>query len=231
MKTPTAKIAGLRDKLLAMSQRGVNGEAEAAKAKLARLEARYDFTKPILRTGDLFAGRFSASETARLICEVPDLNLATYAKWAIEQATHIQCSFRSGSMLFAEASPKTCQRLETITRTIVDGCTVLWDKFKGMPVAKPEDRTVFLRGIYDGMMDEQKQESEKLPTFASKHTRSKAKKRDIGRVAGLAVHPYQIGVGLGREIRFSVPLEDVTNQLEQTVTKAIEDHDRRPKTK
>lgn len=67
-KTPRAKVPStngarkLREKLEALAARpGTPEEGEAAREKLTRLEARYDFGQVDVSKEFLFAGHFSAS--------------------------------------------------------------------------------------------------------------------------------------------------------------------------
>jgi hypothetical protein len=49
----------------------------------------------------------------------------------------------------------------------------------------------------------------------------KANKRAMGQLAGLGVHPYTIALGLGKQIRFSVPFNLIAEQLDNIVQKQL----------
>jgi len=207
----------LREKLQALAERGVNGERDAAKAKLANLEAQYDFSVPVQKpTADLFFGNFEPSGRATFVCELGnDPEIANAAKWAIETACDIDCSYRNGNQLFAEATARTAQRLAKIADTITRGITELWTKLSANGV-QPSDKNNFILGLYDGMMNDSRPIGQPLPSKVSPKL-GKKKKRSITSATGLNIHPYSLALNLGRQIRFCVPIEEVTNQLEQKI--------------
>ena len=130
-KPANARIRALFRKLQALAERGVDGEREVARRKLARLKARYDFTVADVADGpDLFSGRFTCSSTARPIYAFPrhEIALASSVKWAIEAATKVRCLHR-GTDLLAEATPATARRLRQIADHIAQSFRVLLDRF------------------------------------------------------------------------------------------------------
>lgn len=226
-KPPTKRPAGLklralRDKLEALALQGVNGERDAAKVKLERLLGRYDFSKPMLRTKDLFAGVFHRASVAVPVCAInDDTEIANAIKWAIEQATKVPCLYREGC-LWAEATPATVEKLKGIAATVGEGFNRLWDQFARVPGVNRADRALFLRGVWDGMMQEEKPDGEPLPQRAFVPVKHRAKKRSVAHAPGLQFHPYSIAVPLGRQIRFGVSLDKITGDLADTITKQIE---------
>lgn len=219
MKPATEKIHSLRDKLKALAERGVNGEKLAAQAKLKRLESRYDFKSPILATADIFAGIFYSSSVAEPLCAFApdDRDVANCVKWAIEDRTRIPCLFRNDT-LCAQATPSTAQQLVKITDTIRRGFSELWRQYHagGGVIA---DRNNFIGGLFDGMMGEQRT-GQALPSRANTKP-PKTKKRSVGHVAGLNIHPYSVALHLGRQIRFNAPLETIAGELAEKLQQAL----------
>lgn len=221
MKPANAKACDLREKLQALVDRGINGEKIAAQIKLDRLVSRFDWTGPDTRTADLFAGKFQKSSMAVPVCQFTGDNffdVAPSVKWAIEHATGISCAFRERELL-AEATPKTAQKLAGIAATITESFVSLWTKFQ-QAGANPMDCGVFIMGLYDGMMNEAKPDL--LPSRAGRTIIPKAKKRAVAAPKGLSLHPYGVAVGLGQRIRFNVPLNLITEELEQAINKQIQ---------
>ena len=217
MKPATERICLLRAKLQALAERGVNGEKIAAQAKLKRLEARYDFTKPVLRTEDIFAGVFRKSTVASPVMTftATDFDIVNSVKWAIEASTGIECLFKGGSLM-AAATPETAQQLRVIATKVASSFDGLWATFQVAPGVVAADRGNFLLGLYEGMMGEERH-GERLPSRVTDTKTGKAKKKAVGRVAGLNMHPYSVAVGLGKQIRFDASLGDLTGQLDRTI--------------
>ncbi len=205
----------LRAKLAELAARpGTIEEGIAATVKLKRLLARYDFSQVDVRKEYLFAGHFRSSGRDQLqrIAELPDPTLGHWVKWAVEESTRIPCTFR-GIVLHADATPDTADKLRAICQTISQGFTQLWTRFASFPTINPEDKALFLRGLWDGMMQQAKPAGEALPLRAVPKMK-KAKRSALGKVSGLQLHPYAVAIELGEQIRFSAPLVEVENRLE-----------------
>lgn len=217
MKPATERICLLRAKLQALADRGVNGEKIAAQVKLKRLERHWDFSKPVLRTEDIFAGTFRRSTQASPVMTftATDYDVANSVKWAIEQAAGIPCLYRDG-VLMAEATPETANRLHSIAGTVSASYGELWKRFAGAPGVSLADRNVFMLGLFEGMMGDTR-EGQALPSRSRDTKTGKAKKKAVGMVAGISLHPYSVALELGKQIRFSVPLDDLTGQLDRTI--------------
>ena len=217
MKPATERICVLRAKLQALAERGVNGEKIAAQAKLKRLEARYDFSKPVLRTEDIFAGTFRKSTQASPVMTytATDFDIVNSVKWAIEARTGIECLFKGGSLM-AAATPETAQQLRGIAVKVSSSFDGLWATFQIASGVVAADRGNFILGLYDGMMGEERH-GQRLPSRVTHTKCGQAKKRAVGHVAGLNLHPYSVAVELGKQIRFDVPLAEITGQLERTI--------------
>ena len=197
---------------------GTPEEGDAAKAKLDRLLERVDFGQADISKDELFSGSFAPAYASTTIGVVQDWQVASAIKWAIEQATKIQCGF-DGNVITARATNGTALKLSNIVQTIDGAFVELWAKFKTFPTIQDGDKAVFIRGLYDGMMNEAKPAND-LPRRAPVKLK-RAKGRSVGFAAGLVAHPYSIAVDLGRSIRFNVPLPEVVNQLETMKPKEI----------
>jgi hypothetical protein len=222
LKPANAKIWALFRKLKALAEQGIDGEKTVAKRKLARLKGRYDFDVPAIDGGpNLFSGRFARSSAGRSIYSFSsgELDIANSVKWAIESATRIHCIHR-GADLLAEATPATARRLTEICDYIAQSFRALLAGFRGLGEVTPADRSAFLMGLYDGMMNESRSAGQRLPgsPFAKKRRTAKAL---AAASAGVHVHPYTIAVGLGKKIRFSAPLEQITAELEVVAPKFL----------
>lgn len=217
---PTPQARRLREKLAALVERGVNGERTAAEAKLARLDARYDFTVPDpTATRDLFEGTFHPSTKAELIAKLADLHIENAVKSAIEARCGIRCLFRSGE-LYAEATPETARQLRTIAATVAGGFSELWDRMKAAPGICDGDKTNFIAGLWDGMLNEQRI-GVALPTRPGRSKPVRGKKRALV-AAGMAFHPYTVALHLGRQLCMCVPLDDITHGLESKIRGELE---------
>lgn len=222
-KPANAKIRALFQKLQALAERGVDGEREVARRKLARLTARYDFTAPAAGDGpDLFSGRFTRSSTARPIYSFkPDeVALASSVKWAIEAATKVHCLHRGGELL-AETTPASARRLSQIVDHIAQSFRVLLDRFGALDGVRAAERSAFLMGLYDGMMNEARDPGQRLPGGVTSRKKRKGRAAFANPSPGMQAHPYSIAVGLGKQIRFSAPLEQIAAELEAVAPKFL----------
>ena len=219
----TAKARALLRKLEALAERGIDGEKMSARLKIARLKARFDFSQPAEPgTPDLFSGNFKRSGAARHIYSfgAHEFDMANSVKWAIESAAKISCVYRHGDLL-AEATPSTAKRLTAIAEYITSSFRTLIKNFGALEGVKLGDRSAFVMGLYDGMMNETRQAGQKLPGGTPVKKTRKAKPGAVSHAAGLHVHPYTVGLSLGRQIRFSAPLEQITAELEAATRKHI----------
>jgi hypothetical protein len=223
LKPANSKARALLKKLLALAERGIDGEKASAQRKIHRLKARFDFSAPDpTETPDLFSGSYKRSDTARPIYSFgpTEFEVANSVKWAIESATGIQCVYRD-RVLMAEASLATARRLEGTALHIASSFRALIDKFSTVGGVSAQDRGVFVMGLYDGMMNEIRNIGQPLPSRPGSAKRQKGKKRPASLSSGLHVHPYTLAVGLGKQIRFSVPVEEIAAELEATLRKCL----------
>ncbi|MBM3832933.1 MAG: DUF2786 domain-containing protein [Verrucomicrobia bacterium] len=222
-KSANAKIRALFRKLQALAERGLDGEKAVAQRKLERLMARYDLSVLAAHdTPDLFSGRFAPSSAARPIYSFKsnELEVANAVKWAIESATKINCVHR-GAELLAEATPATARKLVEIADHIAQSFRVLLAKFCVLDGVSALDQSAFLMGLYDGMMNETRNPGQRLPGRTQSAKKRKARKSAPSDLAGMNVHPYAIAVGLGKQIRFSASLEQITAELDAVATKYL----------
>ena len=225
LKPANSKARALLKKLLALAERGIDGEKTSAQRKIRRLKARFDFSAPEpAETPDLFSGRFKRSATARPIYSFGpnEFEVANAVKWAIESATRIQCLYRD-RVLLAEASPATARRLEKIALHIASSFRALLDRFSAVGGVSADDRGVFVMGLYDGMMNETRDAGQPLPSRPGLAKRQRGRKqRAAPRASGLHVHPYTLAVGLGKQIRFFAPVEEIAAELEVALRPLLE---------
>ncbi len=228
MKPANSKAWALLKKLEALAERGIDGENRSAQNKIARLKKRFDFTRPDRAdVPDLFSGSFKRSTTARRIYSFSghDYDVSNSVKWAIEKATKIPCLHRDGDLL-AEATPSTAQRLTEIAGHIAHSFRALLDQFSAIPGVSLADRGVFVMGLYDGMMDDVRNVEHRLPIRTRPPKKEKATKRAPICAPSLHIHPYTVAVSLGRQIRFSAPLEQITAELDAVTQKYLADKPR-----
>jgi len=215
LKTANSKARALLNKLQALAERGIDGEKTADQKKIARLKARFDFTAPDpAEPPDLFLGSFKRASKAQWIYSFGghEVDVANSVKWAIESATKIPCLHR-GRDLLAEARPSTANRLTDIAGHIANSFRTLIDQFSAVDGVSVTDRSVFVMGLYDGMMNEVRNVGQRLPSRPGSTKMPKGKKRVVTQAAGLHIHPYTVAVSLGKQIRFSVPLEQIAAEL------------------
>jgi hypothetical protein len=223
LKPAGPKAWAMLKKLEALAERGIDGERTAAQHKIARLKTRFDFTgqEPGEAT-DLFSGKFKQSTTARRVFRFGDgeVDVANSVKWAIESGTKISCVFR-GTELLAEAAPATAHRLEEIAAHVALNFRSLVGKFNSFDGVTVTDRAAFVMGLYDGMMNETRQVGQSLPRRPRGKKSRKAQKGVSPQPGPPNVHPYTIALSLGRQIRFSAPLSDITAELEAAAPKGL----------
>ena len=225
LRPASLKARVLLKKLQALADRGVDGEKLAAQRKLARLKAQFDFSGPDPEEAlNLFSGRFSHSATARRICRfgADEFDIANSVKWAIESATNIPCIFRHGDLL-AEATPGSVNRLKEIAAQIAGSFRALLEQFRTVDGVDAKDRNVFTMGLYDSMMNETRNAGQRLPSRAEAFQKRKGKSRKppAPAASGLHFHPYTLAVSLGRQIRFSAPLEQIAAELTAATQKHL----------
>jgi hypothetical protein len=214
-KPATARVRSVLTKLEALAERGVDGEKLAAQRKIERLKAKFDFSVPdVTETCDLFHGTFKKARKATWVRSFrqSDLDVANAVKWAIEGATGICCVYRKNDLL-AEAAPVTVRRLVVIAEHIATAFHQLIGEYNTVSGVSSADRSAFVMGLYDGMMNTPRERGQALPNRAQRRPRRGAKKPVASTATEVHVHPYTLAFGLGRQIRCSVPLEEIKAEL------------------
>jgi hypothetical protein len=224
LKPADSKARAMLEKLQALAERGVDGEKAVAQRKLLRLKARFDFSAPDPNeTPDLFSGSFHSSRNAVHVFSFKsdEIDIANSVKWAIERATHIPCFFRNEDLL-AEATIKTSKRLTEIATHIALSFRALIKQFGAIDGVNMKDRGVFIMGLYDGMMNETRADGQRLPSRMERVRKNKMKKT-IGpdQKPILNIHPYSIGLSLGKQIRFSASIEQISAELDAITRKHL----------
>ena len=223
LKPANSKARALLKKLQALAERGIDGEKMSAQAKIARLKARFDFSgRGAAETADLFSGSFKRSTTARQIYAFApgEFDVANSVKWAIESATGIPCVFRDRDLM-AEAAPATVRKLADIALHIAHSFRALLEAFSAVDGVGVNDRAAFVMGLYDGMMNETRSTGQRLPSRAAAKQTRKAKQSAAPPASGLHIHPYTVALSLGKQIRFSAPLDQITAELEAATRKHL----------
>lgn len=223
LKPANSKAWALLKKLQALAEQGIDGEKISAQNKIARLKTRFIFTIPDpAESSDLFVGNFRHSTTARRVCSFGrnEFDVANSVKWAIESATKIPCIYRDGDLL-TEATPSTAKKLTEIAHHIAQSFRALLDKFSAIDGVSVTDRHVFVMGLYDGMMNEARDLGQRLPSRSRAAKKTKAKKGVVTNSSDLHIHPYTVAVNLGKQIRFSVPVEQIAAELEAVIQKHL----------
>jgi hypothetical protein len=218
-----SKARALLKKLQALAERGIDGEKLSAQKKIARLKARFNFTiADPPETPDLFRGSFKPATKARFIYSFGghDFDVANAVKWAIESTTQIPCLYQGGDLL-AEATPSTAKRLTEIAAHIARSFHALLDEFSMVDGVNMSDRGVFVRGLYDGMMNEARHAGQRLPSRVGRTKRPKGRQPRATQAAGLHIHPYTVALNLGKQIRFSAPLEQIVAELQAVTQKRL----------
>jgi hypothetical protein len=63
-----------------------------------------------------------------------------------------------------------------------------------------------------------------LPSRPVSKRRGRVEKAAVSSATGLHGHPYTLAVGLGKQIRFSVPLQEISAELDQLMRPRLADH-------
>lgn len=229
MKPANSKVHALLAKLERLANPANGGtpdEIDVATRKLQRLRHRFDFSAPLPgETMDIFAGLTPKRIVRRAVhvhtFQPGELDVANSVKWAIEQATGIPCIFR-GEELRASASAATANKLAKVALHITESFRSLLAEFGRVQGVTASERQQFVRGLFDGMMNESRSVGERLPGGAPSNSRRKKPKQSaVDLKPRIAVHPYTLAVSLGKRIRFAAPLEEITAELARATQPAI----------
>lgn len=226
--TRARALLGKLERLADPANGATSDEIAAAQRKLQRLRSRYDFSRadpaePELP--DIFSGIHSRRPTERTsrvhTFEPSDFDIANSVKWAIEQATGISCRFRGGE-LSAATTAGTANRLAKVARHITRNFKALLERFGNLQGVTASDRRLFVRGLYDGMMNDARGVGEPLPGAAPSRGRRKPGKKHVPEPqARLATHPYTLALALGRQIRFAAPMAEIVAELDRATQPSL----------
>jgi hypothetical protein len=220
------KARDLKAKLEALAERGINGEKTSAATKLKRLLARVDFTtEDPTETPDIFAGitaakcaRYGAAPLHVYTFNQDETELASTVKWCLEHGSKIPCQF-NGLQLQALTNSRGADELRTLALHLATSFRALWGQFAQL---QPNARTVFLMGLYDGVMNDSRPAGVMLPNVHNQALPiTKAKRKAVQVRPGLNLNPYAIALPLGARLRVSFDLPAITADLDQTIQKAI----------
>jgi len=79
----------------------------------------------------------------------------------------------------------------------------------------------FVMGLYDGMMNETRNAGQRLPSRPGSKKMRKGKKHAVTHAPDLHIHPYTVALSLGKQIRFSAPLDQITAELQAVARKHL----------
>jgi hypothetical protein len=71
------------------------------------------------------------------------------------------------------------------------------------------------------MMNELRDVGQPLPSRPGLKKKGRTRKPAISSATGLHVHPYTMAVGLGKQIRFSVPLQEITAEMDSVARRCL----------
>jgi hypothetical protein len=213
----------IRDKLAKLdmlaSLPGTPHEGQRARELADKIRARYDVTAPDQDRRDIFAGVFLREAANNIPIAVSvDPHLDNAVKWAIEERTGIPCNFRAGQ-LCAAAAPATARKLEAIAVQVTGKFAALWAEYESKCVVWPCDYSLFVRALYDGMMNDERPAGEPLQSRGTPPKRRQRKEKS--QASELNVHPYSVAVSLGRMIRIDEPSEAVVAALRERISAAL----------
>lgn len=232
MTEATSNHWALRRRIQALCDSPIAGEAASARRQLARLEARYSFVVEPVGT-DIFnmsQARVVAGDARLLFAfEFGETDVAMMAKHAIEQRFRLNAAIRTvqwKTSVWVDAAPESMPALQTVATTIRSHFVRLWQRLTESSDVTVGDRSAFMRGLYDGMMDEERKAGERLPARRAAMPAKVSKRRGKKAVAirpALGVHPYELALPLGRNIRFAATVEENESMLADAIGGHLEE--------
>jgi hypothetical protein len=230
-KKPSASVTirRRRDHLREMAARGTTHEKTIASEKLARLDARYDFSAG-QEGEDIFAGwgRPAHARDAAPVLEVRQewLDAANLVKWVFQDKFHATSTWRTtsdGAELLLHAGKADIGRFRPFAKdlleTIIAACAV----FSSGRDVRALDRAPFLNGLYDGLIDERRAAGAVVPGFSpvAKKKPGGGKKRKNPAAppppSSAAIHPYDLGHDAGGKMRVAVPRDELCEGIRLAV--------------
>ena len=227
----TSAIRRRRDHLSEMAARGTEHEKSIAKDKLKRLEARYDFAAPAdLEAGDIFEGweRPAGSHESHSVLKAKKewLDAANLIKWVFQDKFKTSSGWRSlpdGAELMLDAGREDAARFKPFAKNLHDTIVAACTEFSRGRTVRELDRSPFLNGLYDGLMDEPRPAGTMMPGFSpvakKKLPRRKKPAKSAAPAASAAtIHPYDIGRDVGKKLRVNIPRDELCEAIRLAVT-------------
>ena len=205
-----------------MVERGTRHERDVAAAKLAKLEARYDFSavsgeppEDLFQTcGNIYAGCEDAVPVISILAG--DEEIGSYVKWAFLHKFGVDSYWKGtksgASTLHANVDKTAADSLRAVAKIILSRFKHLWTQYSERNTLRAEQRKPFYCGLYDGMMQSPRSAGEKVPMFSGPRRKKKKEKREVA--FSVENHPYEIGIALGGMIRMNTPLRTLSSQLQ-----------------
>lgn len=236
MKKPATESQWrMRESLREMAARGTEHEAKVAVAKLTLLEEKYVFGERVVADEvDWFRGwpQARASGTARVILNLDPawMDAGNVVKWVLASRLKVstQWKMQAGKVqLAAGVGAADARRLQPLARKLYENVVEVSREFftaVGSVQAGEIERAPFIDGISDGLSGEVRAPGAMSPG-RSPHPPKKRKKRRgqvSAKVPGqasaepprhAAVHPYEVGLTVGRKIRLAEELPSLLHAV------------------
>jgi hypothetical protein len=171
---------------------------------------------------DLFHGIEVVSalgNTAQIFTfECGDTNASDFIKWAICNRFNVQGRWKDEGKgkitLFLEVCNSSVKALRKLAETMAGSFAELWREFNALPGSTLSDARLFMRGLHDGMMNDEREPGEPLPRRSVRPVKQRGgRSRALAFPSGVAIHPYSVALGIGRKIRLMVPAVELTAEL------------------
>jgi len=214
-----------------MAARGTDHEKSIAKEKLKRLDARYNFAgEPDLKVGDIFEGwqQPTRSKQSHPVLKVKKewLDAANLVKWVFQDKFQTGSGWRSlpeGAELMLDAGKDDAARFQPFASNLHDTIIAACSEFSCGRAVRELDRAPFLKGLYDGLMDEPRTAGTMMPGFSplpkkKQPRRKKPAKPTAPLTDAPTIHPYDLGRNVGNKLRINVPREQLCETIRLAVT-------------
>ncbi len=222
----TADLRRRREHLSEMATRGTHHEKSIAEEKLLRLDAKYDFSPPEEELADdIFAG-WDIPAPSQKSCEVLKvksewLDVANLIKWMFQDKFQTSSSWRgspSGSQLMLQARQEDVKRLKPFAKNLQETIVAACEVFSCGRNIRELERAPFLKGIYDGLVDEPRPVGTMMPGFSPVAKKKplrvrKLKKSEPESGSAAAIHPYDLGREAGKKIRINIPRDQLCEEI------------------
>jgi len=213
-----------------MAQRGTEHERVVAKDKLARLEANYDFDAPVPQaTDDVFAawGTPSASRDDSPLITIPAKwqDVGNVVKWIFQDKFGISSSWRvegDTATIRVAAQKADVVRLRPLATSLCAGVRAICETYFSGPTTEL-DRAPFLSGFYEGLLDEAPATGRIVPGRTPVAKKKKKRTKAHSAPHSAALHPYDQGRALGKQMRINVPVETLCENIRLSLAEPDED--------